>query len=183
MEKDAFYFPHFSNARNNRKIRRLRKELGPEGYGIFFMLLEVLRGQNGYKYPIVDIDLLADEFSTSEQKIQTVISGYGLFNVDENQMFFSNMVVYLRPYLEGKQKKKISGIKGNLIRYNYCTKEDLDGKSPLEIIKIAEKNGFSHSESHSEGLAITNQSQLKESKEKKVNEINESLNKYLEIIE
>ena len=32
MNKDAFYFPHFSNARNDRKLRRVRKELGIEGY-------------------------------------------------------------------------------------------------------------------------------------------------------
>ena len=42
MEKDAFYFPHFSNARTDRKLRRVRKDLGLEGYGIYFMLLEVM---------------------------------------------------------------------------------------------------------------------------------------------
>jgi hypothetical protein len=43
LSKDAYYFPHFYNARHDRKIKRLRKDLGIEGYGIFFMLLEVLR--------------------------------------------------------------------------------------------------------------------------------------------
>ena len=66
--KDAYYFPHFCTARNDRKVKRLRKELGVEGYGIFFMLLEVLREQTDFKFPTEDIDLLADEFNTSEQK-------------------------------------------------------------------------------------------------------------------
>ena len=61
MTKDAFYFPHFSNARNDRKLRRLRKELGIEGYGIYFMVLEVLRDQEGFKYPLEDLDLLSEE--------------------------------------------------------------------------------------------------------------------------
>ncbi len=63
--KDAFYFPHFCNARHDRKLKRVRKELGLEGYGIFFMLLETLREQADYRYPIEDLDLLADEFGTS----------------------------------------------------------------------------------------------------------------------
>jgi len=31
MNKDAYYFPHFANARHDRKLRRVRKELGIEG--------------------------------------------------------------------------------------------------------------------------------------------------------
>jgi len=89
MNKDAFYFPHFSNARNDRKILRLRRELGTEGYGIYFMILEILRDSTDYKYPLEDIDLLADEFKVSEPKVRTVICNYHLFEVDENQMFFS----------------------------------------------------------------------------------------------
>jgi hypothetical protein len=52
MEKEAYYFPHFCNARHDRKIRRLRKELGVEGYGIYFMLLETLREQQDLMYPL-----------------------------------------------------------------------------------------------------------------------------------
>ena len=90
MKKDAYYFPHFSNARQDRKVRRLRKELGIEGYGIYFMLLEVLRDQMDFKYPICDIDLLADEFGTSEAKIKAVITTYGLFEFDNtDETFFS----------------------------------------------------------------------------------------------
>jgi len=86
MKKDAFYFPHFANSRNDNKIMRMRLELGLEGYAIYFMLLEVLREQNDFKYPLEDIDLLANEFGTSEQKVRVVVSNYGLFDVDENEM-------------------------------------------------------------------------------------------------
>lgn len=120
MNKDAFYFPHFCNARQDRKIKRVRKELGLEGYGIYFMLLETLREQKEFKFPMEDIDLLADEFGTSEQKVRTVICNYELFQVDDSQNFFSlNFIKYLSPYLESKQRKRVSGIKGNLIKYGY----------------------------------------------------------------
>ena len=110
MEKAAFYFPHFCNARHDRKIRRLRKELGVEGYGIYFMLLETLREQQDLMYPLEDLDLLAEEFGVSEPKIRTTICNYQLFEVDFEQKFFSpKMLVYLEPYFKMKEQRKLAG--------------------------------------------------------------------------
>ena len=107
MKKDAYYFPHFCNARHDRKIKRVIKELGVEGYGIYFMLLEVLREQTDFKFPLGDLDLLADEFRTSEQKVRTVVSNYGLFDVDEQQNFFSmKLVFYIQPYIEATERAR-----------------------------------------------------------------------------
>lgn len=107
MKKDAYYFPHFSNARHDRKIQRLRKELGIEGYGIYFMLLETLRDQHDLSFPMKDLDLLAHEFGTSEQKIRVTICNYGLFEIDLQEQFFSpKMLVFLEPYFKGKEQRK-----------------------------------------------------------------------------
>ena len=112
MQKDAYYFPHFCNARHDRKIKRLRKELGLEGYGIYFMLLETLREQQDLMYPIDDIDLLAEEFGTSEQKIRVVICNYELFQLDPEQKFFSpKMLIYLEPYFKMKEQRREAGLK------------------------------------------------------------------------
>lgn len=105
--KDAYYFPHFSGARNDRKVKRLRKELGAEGYGIYFMILEILRDQPNFRYPVSDIDLLADDFATSEQKVRVVICNYDLFIIDEKEQFLSiKLIEYLTPYLEKSQRAK-----------------------------------------------------------------------------
>jgi len=110
MEKEAFYFPHFCNARHDRKIRRLRKELGTEGYGIYFMLLETLREQQDLMYPMEDLDLLAEEFDVSEAKIRVAVCNYGLFEIDEEEKFFSpKMIVYLEPYFKMKEQRKLAG--------------------------------------------------------------------------
>jgi hypothetical protein len=168
MNKDAFYFPHFANARHDRRIKRVRKELGLEGYGIFFMLLEVLREQSEYRYPMEDVDLLADEFGTSEQKVRTVLSNYGLFEIDGEEHFFSSkLIMYLKPYLDGKERKRIAGIKGNLIRYGHCTKEDLEGLAPHEIEQISLE--FSQN-SHSDRIPIAAPRKGKERKGKEIKE-------------
>ena len=117
MKKDAYYFPHFCNARHDRKIKRITKELGVEGYGIYFMILEVLREQSEMKYPIEDIDLLADEFRTSEQKVRTVICNYDLFTVDDDQMFFSpKLFLYLEPYFKMKKQRINAGRRSAEVR-------------------------------------------------------------------
>jgi hypothetical protein len=110
MQKEAFYFPHFSNARHDRKIRRVRKELGIEGYGIYFMLLETLRDQHDFMYPLADCDLLAEEFGTSDAKIKTVICNYELFDFEEDGKFFSpKMLVYLEPYFKMREQRIQAG--------------------------------------------------------------------------
>jgi hypothetical protein len=110
MEKEAFYFPHFCNARHDRKIRRLRKELGTEGYGIYFMLLETLREQQDLMYPLEDLDLLAEEFGVSEAKVRVAICNYELFEIDQEEKFFSpKMIVYLEPYFKMKEQRKLAG--------------------------------------------------------------------------
>ena len=50
--KDAYYFPHDSNARNDPKIAALRRKYGWVGYGMFWAIIEVLRDQTNYSYPI-----------------------------------------------------------------------------------------------------------------------------------
>jgi hypothetical protein len=110
-KKDAYYFPHFSNARHDRKLKRIIKEFGVEGYGIYFMLLEVLREQTDLRYPIRDIDLLADEFNTSEAKIKTIIGNYDLFIIDEKAMFFSpKQAEYLQPYFAKSERARNAAI-------------------------------------------------------------------------
>jgi len=112
MKKDAFYFPHFANARHDRKLKRVQKELGLEGYAIYFQLLEILREQLDFKYPLSDIDLLADEMGTSEPKVKAVIVNYDLFTLDEQDNFFSiKQLYYLQPYIEKTQRARIAANK------------------------------------------------------------------------
>ena len=55
MSKDAYYFPHDSNAKDDPKCVLLIEQLGMEGYGIYWMLIETLREQPDYTYPVANI--------------------------------------------------------------------------------------------------------------------------------
>lgn len=95
------YFPHDFNARLDRKILRLRKVLGIEGYGIFWMLIETLCTEENFSYPMKDIDLLADDFGCSVEKIEAVIKQFSLFEIDKEAKFFSlSLITRLQKYLD-----------------------------------------------------------------------------------
>lgn len=164
--KESYYFPHFCNARHDRKIKRLRKELGVEGYGIYFMLLEVLREQQDMRYPLSDIDLIADEFNTSEQKIITVIKAYELFEIDDQEKFFSpKMLVYLEPYFRMKEQRRIAGIESGKKRKANLLQEKNDRSTDNE-------QQFNENE----------QSKVKESKVKE-SKVNKNKEKYITVSE
>lgn len=81
------YFSHDSNARNSDKMMQVRMDLGAEGYGIFFMLIERLREEKEYKsttnYKILEFDLKADS-----EKIKQVVENYELFKITEDGKYF-----------------------------------------------------------------------------------------------
>ena len=119
MSKEAYYFKHFCNARNDRKIRKARLQLGIEAYALYFMLLEVLREEKDFKYPISDLDVLASEFDTSIQKLDVLIRGYDLFVLDQKNMFFSiAQLEGLKSWIELKEMNKLKGIKSGIARRN-----------------------------------------------------------------
>jgi hypothetical protein len=106
MKKDAYYFPHYCNARSDVKILKLRRVLGIEGYGIYFMLLEVLREQTEFKYPLESIPELEYEFRTSKEKIFSVINDFALFEIDCDKFFSPKLELYLQPYIEKSQRAR-----------------------------------------------------------------------------
>jgi len=111
---------------------------------------------------MADIDLLADEYGTSEQKVRTVVSNYNLFEVDEIDNFFSpKFILFLQPYLINKKRKRINGIKGNLVRYGHLTKDEMKAMGDEDILLLHNKL---HDCSLSDRIGIA--SKVKESKVK-----------------
>ena len=47
--KDTYWFRHDSNAKDDYKCMILIEQLGCEGYGIFWILVETLREQKDYR--------------------------------------------------------------------------------------------------------------------------------------
>ena len=111
--KQAYYFPHDSNARNDVKLLRLRRSLGIEGYGLYFCLIEILREQTNYRLPLSAVPDISFDMHISDEKVLTVIKSFGLFEINENDEFFSPRLIRSMDALEAKRQRYIeAGRKG-----------------------------------------------------------------------
>ena len=116
--KDAYYFPHDSNAKDDPKCILLIEQLGLEGYGIYWVLVETLRDQTNYCYPIQLLPALARRFNTTLEKMKIVVFNYGLFEIENDTFFFSkSLIKRMSLYEEKKIKRSLAGKKGNEIRW------------------------------------------------------------------
>ena len=91
MKKDTYYFSHDYNAHNDVKILFLRQQLGMEGYGIFWFLIESLADSGGI-LPMKIIPVLAMQMQVPEIKVKAVIESFDLFMIND-EIFFSQRLL------------------------------------------------------------------------------------------
>lgn len=119
MNKDAYFFSHDSNSKDDPKCVMLIEQLGLEGYGIFWILVETLRDQPEYKYPLSLIPAIARRYNTTTQKVEAVVKTYNLFKCTDDDFFFSASLVRRMEFWEAARlKKSIAGKKGNQMRWD-----------------------------------------------------------------
>jgi uncharacterized protein YdaU (DUF1376 family) len=107
--KESFYFSHDSNARNDVKIIKLRRQLGIEGYGIYWCLIEMLRDAPGNKLPIESIDDIAFSINCSKEKVEAVIRNYDLFMIEDETFFSDRLIRSMNQYKELKSSRSKAG--------------------------------------------------------------------------
>lgn len=116
--RDTFYFPHEYNAKDDPKCERLIWEMGMEGYGMFWALLEVLRIQPDYTYPLANIPIIAYKYRADVDKMRRVVLDFDLFTIVEDKIFFSNgLLNRMRPMDARRQKLSEAGNRGNEKRW------------------------------------------------------------------
>jgi hypothetical protein len=105
MAKDAYWFSHDCNAKDDPKCMLLIDQLGLEGYGIYWVLIETLREQNNYRYPLKLVPILAKRFFTSAEKMMAVVKSYELFTIENEEFFYSESLQTRMLHLDNKREK------------------------------------------------------------------------------
>ena len=103
-EKDAYYFSHDAGAQNDPKCMILIDQLGMEGYGIFWALVEQLRCEKNYKLPFTILSAFSKRWNTSKEKIEAVVKSYGLFKIEEELFFSLRLLRSMKEYKEKRNK-------------------------------------------------------------------------------
>lgn len=115
MSKDAYYFSHDSNARNDQRLMKVRMKYGMEGHGIFFGIIEILREQKDYTLTFDDIDSISFDLRVEKEKIEDIVENYDLFEIKGHTMFYSKSLKRRMLALDEKRQKLASaGKKGGL---------------------------------------------------------------------
>jgi hypothetical protein len=94
MKKNTYYFSHDYNAANDVKILFMRQQLGMEGYGIYWFLIEHLADAGG-KLPLKIIPVLAMQMHSQEVKVRAVIQEFDLFQVIDDEFFSVRLIEHL----------------------------------------------------------------------------------------
>lgn len=125
MNKDAYYFPHDSNATNDPKILVLMAELGLEGYGIYWTIIEHLRDQPEYSTSLIVLKALAMRYNTSHEKYIAVVKSYRLFHLEDETSFYSQSLLHRMSSWEAKRKagRKAGVASGHARRLKQTTVE------------------------------------------------------------
>ncbi len=119
MEKDVYYFSHDANARHDPKILALRSIYGCEGYGWFWIILEMLREDSLFRFPLNKFQLmaLAKELETNLEMLQKFLSDcyeIGLFYVEKDEknnqyLVCDSLNQRMSKYLEQKEVRSKAG--------------------------------------------------------------------------
>ncbi|WP_164549914.1 Lin1244/Lin1753 domain-containing protein [Nonlabens ponticola] len=137
QKKDAYWFPHYSNTRNEPLIAAMRMKLGVEGYGVYIMILEMMRDADEYKlnstYEVIAYTL----HLPNHDLVRKVIEDFGLFEFENDTIIICKRLAKLMSgYDQTIINSQISGYRSALVRYRGYEKNELRKYSNAEIIKI-----------------------------------------------
>ena len=106
MAKETYYFSHDSNALTDTKILNMRADYGLEGYGLFWVIIEMMRNEENYKLDLSKntyraIKTLTNTSIDVEKFINDCIDDYQVFE-KQGEKFYSNSFL---KRMEQKDKK------------------------------------------------------------------------------
>lgn len=112
------YIPHPSNCRVSSAVLSLRIEEGAAGYGVYWMVLELLRDATGFKF---SRNPKAIAFAINEHDVELVsrvINNFGLFDFDDDNLLWSPWLLdAMEAYIDKKVKLQEAGRRGAAKRW------------------------------------------------------------------
>lgn len=111
--KDAYYFSHDSNARNDQKILAVRMKYGIRGYGIYFGIIEMLRESKEYEL-LNDWSTIAYDLREPQSDIEEIVKNFDLFIITEDRFYSESLKRRMLELDERRAKRSEAGRIGGL---------------------------------------------------------------------
>ncbi|WP_455585937.1 DUF7833 domain-containing protein [Bacteroides sp.] len=166
MRKDAPYLKHDANASYNPKLMALLRVEKVRGYGVYWLLLETLRLQPGFRMAMTGIGVLARRYGTHTCVMLRIINNYGLFTVKDGYFSSSGLDRRLEAfgkYLNDTLPEKWSVVLDNSLEINnerYIHARIPDQTIPDQKNNTLKRGGVSRVLSMDESVALLPSEQI-----------------------
>jgi len=142
MSKDAYYFSHDSNARNDVRMIKLRRMGGLECVGLFWCIIEMLRESKSYTLDVVTIEDICYELRIDVAKFELLFICELLTQNDD--IFYSKSLMERMVHLDKiREQRAIAGQKGGKSKANakqLLSNKRKEKESKIKKEKIPKRN-------------------------------------------
>ena len=158
--KETFYFAHDYNARNDPKLQNVLFDLGVEGIGVFWCIIEQLYEQGG-KLPMHYCKSIAFALHVDFKCVERLVNDYGLFKNDGQNMWSESVLNRLNRRTEVSEKRKLAA----LARWRQNIENQSQTQAPASCRQVSENASVMQMQSNSNANA---EHKVKEIKEKEI---------------
>ena len=116
--KDAYYFSHDANARHDPNIIKMISVYGMEGYGWYWVIIEMLREQDNYKLIIsdqTDFDVIVSQTYSDQERIKKYIDDcvktFKLFKKSSKYLWSKSLLNRMKKMDEKREKGRKAALK------------------------------------------------------------------------
>lgn len=135
------YLPHPSNMRTSSHVLKMRIREGAAGYGIYMMLLELLRDADGRKVFYFPEGLAYAINEPDVELVKRVCEDYGLFNLDKEDYLTSPWLdAQMAEYDAKKQAAIEAGRRGAAKRYAKQNQEENQEPGAAPSVKATHRD-------------------------------------------
>ena len=139
MKKEAYYFSHDANAKDDPKILKLRMKMGWEGYGLFWGLIELLRNESEYRMQ-KHYQSIAFALHTHEDNIKSLVNDFDLFARDEDY-FWSESLLKRMELKEERSEKMRNAANKRWNKDNDAKALQMHSLSNAQAMQLKERKG------------------------------------------
>jgi len=140
MSKDTYFFSHDSFARRDPKIMAMMSIYSSAGYGYYWILVEMMREQDGYKlnidgkysYKVIGTELdIADK--DAEEFVDDCVNEFGLFRIEDGHLISDSLLSRMK-HLDDKREMGRKSAKKRWDKHNKKKKpeKEVDSGLPFE---------------------------------------------------
>lgn len=155
--KETFYFAHDYNARNDPKLQNVLFDLGVEGIGVFWCIIEQLYEQGG-KLPLHYCKSIAFALHVDFKCVERLVNDYGLFKNDGENMWSESVLNRLNRRSEVSEKRKLAA----LVRWRQGIENQSQTQAPASCRQVISNASEMQMQSNSNANAEHKGKEIKE---------------------